>query len=208
MPEPSSSLTAERDSQQLRDTNEALLVSLLRQHELTEQAHERERALRESEERYRTLFDLGPIAVYSCDVSGAIRDFNRVAAELWGRQPKPGDTDESFCGSFASYRPDGTFVPHDRCPMAGVLSGTIPEARDTEVQIERPDGSRITVIVNIRPLKNERGEITGAINCFVDITRRKRAEGALRSSEERFRGMVESRHDCIKELDLEGDSSR
>ena len=45
-----------------------------------------------------------------------------------------------------------------------------------EVLIERPDGSRVTVVVNIRSLKNERGEITGAINCFYDITERKQAE--------------------------------
>ncbi len=46
-----------------------------------------EEARRVSEERYRTLFNLGPVAVYSCDVSGVIRDFNRRAAELWGRKP-------------------------------------------------------------------------------------------------------------------------
>jgi len=60
--------------------------------------------------------------------------------------------------------------------MAEVFAGKIPEARDAEVLIERPDGSRVTVIVNIRPLKNERGEIIGAINCFYDISERKRAE--------------------------------
>ena len=38
--------------------------------------------------------------------------------------------------------------------MAEVVSGKISEARDAEVLIERPDGSRITVVVNIRPLKN------------------------------------------------------
>jgi two-component system, chemotaxis family, CheB/CheR fusion protein len=43
-------------------------------------------ALRESEERYRTLFDLGPIAVNSCDASGVVRDFNLRAVELWGPQ--------------------------------------------------------------------------------------------------------------------------
>ena len=48
--------------------------------------------------------------------------------------------------------------------------------------IERPDGSRITVIVNIRPLKNERGDVIGAINCFYDITSRKQTEEALRQS--------------------------
>src|SRR4029453_850502 len=84
--------------------------------------------------------------------------------------------DERFLGLFRLFRPDGTFMPHEKCPMAEVVAGKIPEARDAEVLIERPDGSRVTVIVNIRPLKNERGEIMGAINCFYDISERKRAE--------------------------------
>jgi PAS domain S-box-containing protein len=46
-----------------------------------------EGALRASEERYRTLFELGPSAVYSCDARGVIRDFNQRATELWGRTP-------------------------------------------------------------------------------------------------------------------------
>src|ERR1700722_3212925 len=121
-----------------------------------------EEARRVSEERYRILFDLGPVAVYSCDASGVIRDFNHRAAELWGREPNPGDTDERFCGSHQMLRPDGTFMPHQECPMAEVLAGKIPEARDMEVQIVRPDSSRVTVIVNIRALKDEYGEITGA----------------------------------------------
>jgi PAS domain S-box-containing protein len=143
-----------------------------------------EEVLRESEERYRTLFDLGPVAVYSCDTSGVIRDFNRRAAELWGREPALGETDERFCGSLKMFRPDDTFMPHEECPMAEVLSGKISETRDAEVSIERPDGSRITVIVNIRPLKNKQGEVTGAINCFYDITERKQGE------EERARLLV------------------
>ena len=61
-----------------------------------------------------------------------------------------------------------------------------------EVQIVRPDNSRITVIVNIRVLKNEYGEITGAINCFVDITDRKRAQEEIRQAGERFRFMAEA----------------
>jgi PAS domain S-box-containing protein len=157
-----------------------------------------------SEERYRTLFDLGPVAVYSCEASGVIREFNRRAAELWGRAPKPGDTDERFCGSHQMYRPDGTFMPHDQCPMAEVLDGTIPEARDMEVQIKRPDGSWVTVIVNIRVLKNERGDITGAINCFVDITDRKRIQEEARKAGERFRFMAESMPQKIFTADAAG----
>jgi PAS domain S-box-containing protein len=176
-----------RFHQQAGATNEALVLSSVRQHELTEaaenlneqlQAEIADRkaahdALRVSEERYRALFDLGPVAVYSCDASGVIQEFNPRAKELWGRDPEPGDTDERFCGSYKLFHPDGSFMPHEQCPMAEVLSGTISETRDEEVLIERPDGSRIAVIVNIRPQRNDHGEVIGAINCFYDITDRK-----------------------------------
>jgi PAS domain S-box-containing protein len=132
--------------------------------------------LRESEERFHTLFELGPVGVYYCDASGVIQNFNRRAAELWGREPALGDTDERFCGSFKLFHPDGSFIPHDQSPMAEVISGKISEAGGTEVLIERHDGSRVSAVAKIRSLKNERGEITGAINCFYDITERKDAE--------------------------------
>jgi PAS domain S-box-containing protein len=64
-----------------------------------------EGVLRASEERFRALFELGPTAVYSCDASGVIQDFNHRAAELWGRTPAEGDTDERFCGSYKLFRP-------------------------------------------------------------------------------------------------------
>lgn len=131
-----------------------------------------EESLRESEERYRTLFDLGPVAIYSVDIAGTIDNFNRQAAKLWGRAPLQGDTEQRFCGSFKLFRPDGTFMPHEHCPMADVVSGRVSDVRDTEVIIERLDGSRVTVLVNIRPLKNSRGEVTGAVNCFYDISDR------------------------------------
>ena len=142
-------------------------------------------AVRWNEERYRTLFDLGPVAVYSCDASGVIQEYNRRAVELWGCEPEVGDTDKRFCGSFKLFRPDGRFMPHETCPMAEVVAGTLSEARDEEVLIERPDSSRITVVVNVRPLKSDRGAIIGAINCFYDVTARKATEEKLRDSDRR-----------------------
>ena len=136
-------------------------------------------ALRESEERYRFLFESSPAAVYSIDASGVIQEFNRCAAELWGRSPALGDTDERFCGSHKLFRPDGSYMPHDQCPMAQVAAGVVSEVSNGEVIIQRPDGSRITVIVNIRALTGPDGEIVGAINCFYDITERFRMEQLL-----------------------------
>jgi signal transduction histidine kinase/ActR/RegA family two-component response regulator len=111
--------------------------------------------------------------------------FNKRAEELWGRSPLPGDTDARFCGSFKMFRPDGSVMPHEACPMAEVVGGLVAEVRDSEVWIERRDGTRVSVVVNIRPLKNQRGDITGAINCFYDVTERKRAEEALQDSDRR-----------------------
>jgi PAS domain S-box-containing protein len=140
------------------------------------QRKQNEDALRASEERFRTLFELGPSAVYTCDARGVVQDFNRRATELWGRTPARGDDSERFCGSLRMFRPNGSFMPHDECPMAWVSSGKVSEVNDEEVIVERPDGSRVTAVVNIRPLVNERGEVTGAINCAYDITERKQVE--------------------------------
>jgi PAS domain S-box-containing protein len=174
--------------------NEALVLRSMRQDELTEVAvasntqlqkeiSERkkvEAALRESEKRYRTLFDLGPVAIYSCDAAGVIQKFNRRAVKLWGRQPEDGDTSERFCGALKLFRPNGSFMPHQKCPMAEVVGGKKSAVHNAEAVIERPDGSRVIVVVNIRPLRDKQGKITGAINCFYDITERKQSEDAQR----------------------------
>ena len=47
--------------------------------------------------RYRTLFELVPVAVYLTDAEGNIQEFNQRAVELWGRSP--GSKSEKYCGS-------------------------------------------------------------------------------------------------------------
>jgi PAS domain S-box-containing protein len=119
-----------------------------------------------------------PAAVYICAADGLIVRFNGRAAELWGRTPEIGDTDERFCGSFRLYHLDGRLLPHARTPMATALR-TGKAQRDKEVMIERPDGSRIVASVQIDTLKDRYGRVHGAINCFQDITERKRTEQSL-----------------------------
>jgi two-component sensor histidine kinase len=76
------------------------------------------------------------------------------------------------------FRPDGSLLPHHQCPMADVLRTGI-SVRQQEVHIERPDGSRGIALVDIEALKDGGGNIVGAVNCFQDITDRKRSEAQI-----------------------------
>jgi two-component sensor histidine kinase len=59
--------------------------------------------------------------------------------------------------------------------MADVLRTGV-SVRQQEVHIERPDGSRGVALVDIEAVKDRDGNIIGAVNCFQDVTERKRAE--------------------------------
>jgi PAS domain S-box-containing protein len=148
-------------------------------------------ALRDSEARYRQLAELLPVGVYVCNASGEITYFNRQATENWGRTPEIGDTDERFCGSLRLYLPDGTYLPHDQCPMAIALREG-KEYRNVEVTIERPDGSRITALVNIDPIRDAGHRVIGAINVFHDLTALKRAEQSLREQKENLQTLLDT----------------
>jgi PAS domain S-box-containing protein len=153
---------------------------------------QRTAALSESEQRFRRLVELMPVAVYVCDTSGTIQSYNNRAVELWGREPKTGDTAQRYCASLRLYSPDGKLVPHEESKMAEALRTGVP-AHDLEVVIERPDGSCITVLVNIVPLRNGKGELVGAMNCFQDITGRKRAEKDLEDAHRKLKILSQRR---------------
>lgn len=122
-----------------------------------------------------STLDAIPGAVYICDHEGWLVRYNAEAAALWGREPSLTDTKERFCGSHRLFLLDGTPLSHAECPMAdAVKKGT--HTRNAEVIVERPDGSRIIALVNIRPLKDHGGSIQGAINCFQDVSARKEIE--------------------------------
>ncbi len=136
-------------------------------------------ALRQSEERFSVLFELGPVAMYTVDAAGTIQEFNRNAVTMWGREPVRGDPAEQYCCAYKIYSPDGAIVLHADNSVACVLNGLIPMAQDVEATLERLDGSKVDVIANVIPLKNSSGTIVGAMSCLVDITYRKNVEDAL-----------------------------
>ncbi len=124
------------------------------------------------------VLDAIPGAVYLCDDEGWLVRYNSEAAELWGRSPALGRR-ERFCGSHRLFMPDGTPLAHDACPMAdAVRFGT--EVRNAEIVVERPDGSRVVALVNIRALKDHDGTVLGAINCFQDVSAQKAMEEEIR----------------------------
>jgi PAS domain S-box-containing protein len=148
------------------------------------------KALRESEARFRNLVWALPAAVYTTDREGRITLFNDRAAELWGRRPEVGQ--DLWCGSWRIFGPDGTPLPHDQCPMAVALREG-RGVRGQEIVIERPDGARACVLPYPEPLRDAAGEVVGAVNMLVDVTDRKLAEEALRKAHGELERRVEER---------------
>ena len=69
------------------------------------------------------LIELLPMAAYAAWAPhGVIAWSNSRAAQLWGRAPVIGDTDERFCGAHKLFYPDGTYMAHCDTPVALVLN--------------------------------------------------------------------------------------
>ncbi len=124
---------------------------------------------------FRDLIENLPAAVYVCNLEGVILAFNKRAIAYYGRTPKVGDTEEKYCGAYKLFNLDGSALPHDQCPMARALKNG-QKVIGHEAIIERPDGSRITVVANASPLYNRDGQQIGAVNCLQDITASKTSE--------------------------------
>ena len=121
------------------------------------------------------LVDSLPTGVFVCEATeGRLIRYNRCAAQLWGREPPLGG-DARFDGAFRLYTPEGHPLPHERNPVAEVLRTGRPVG-DTDVVVERPDGSRITVVLNASPLRQSTGRLSGAVGVFHEVSERRRGE--------------------------------
>ncbi|TGR65499.1 PAS domain S-box protein [bacterium M00.F.Ca.ET.194.01.1.1] len=152
--------------------------------------------IRENERNLRDLLEALPAAVYTTDADGRITFFNRAAVEMAGRVPALGD---EWCVTWRLFRTDGTFLPHDQCPMAVAIKEDRP-IRGEEAIAERPDGTRVPFIPYPTPLHDSEGRLTGAINMLVDISDRKKAEEFA----ERLAAIVTFSDDAIVSKDTQG----
>jgi PAS domain S-box-containing protein len=149
------------------------------------------------------LLEFLPVGIYTCDLQGNLVQYNRRAAELWGRAPDLNREQCLFCGAHRLFLPSGEELPHGDTPMAQALAKG-EAAVNREVIVERPDGSRITVLVNITPLRDEAGNVVGAVNCFQDITERKRAETRLAARERFYHDLLEALPTAVYTTDDRG----
>jgi PAS domain S-box-containing protein len=143
------------------------------------------------------LLDVLPAAIYTTDVDGRITYFNEAAAGLWGCRPQLHV--DKWCGSWRLYRPDGTPLPHDQCPMAIALREQRP-IRGAEAIAERPDGSRVPFMAFPTPLRDAAGSVVGAVNMLIDVSEYRSAELVKR----RLVSIIESSDDAIVSKDLNG----
>src|SRR5690349_4931591 len=105
-----------------------------------------------------------PLAIYACSADGRVLWFNTRASQLWGRSPRVGDPSELYCGSYRVYF-NNRQIARDETPMAYVLRTGVP-VRGAAARVERPDGSSVWAMVHIEPVRDDEGQIIGAINCF------------------------------------------
>jgi PAS domain S-box-containing protein len=147
-----------------------------------------EKALKESEEKYRQLVELAKEGIWAIDAGYNTTYVNPRMAEMLQYT-----VDEMQGLSLISFMDDaGKRVFAEK--MDGRLQGI---AEEHPFEFITKGGSRIYVTISTSPLTDDKGVYQGAIAVISDITGHKRAEEALRESETRYRTLAESSTDNI-----------
>ena len=152
-----------------------------------------EEALRESEKRYRDLFENSTDFVYTLDLKGNFTDVNKAAEDLTGYRKN-----ELIGMNYKDYTPEDT---HERIFKAfnGVFNEGEP-LKDFPLEVIIKDGTKRYFETCVSPWRKGE-EIIGFQGNSRDITERKLSEETLRESEEKYRSLVESADDSIYLVD-------
>ena len=155
-----------------------------------------EEALRESEARLQAVLDGSLDPIFMKDREGRMVLANPATCAAIGKPAEfcLGKTDEQFLDNPADAR---TIMANDRRIM---LSG---EPETVEEAVSTPSGTRYYVNKKVAR-RDAAGKIIGLISTARDVTEQKRAEEALRESEERYRRLVELMPAAMYTIDAEG----
>jgi PAS domain S-box-containing protein len=146
-----------------------------------------EDALRESETRFRAIFDTALDAVVGMDAQGRITDWNARAEAIFG-WPKAEALGRTLADTII---PEQHREPHRRALARFLVTGDGPILdRRIEITAVRRNGDVFPVELAITPLKS--GDSYHFTAFIADVTERKDAEDALRESETRFRAVVDT----------------
>ena len=148
--------------------------------DITERKHA-EAALRDSEERYRTLFERNMAGVYRTTLDGRILECNQAMANILGFS-SPQEA-KKFRGQ------DNYFSDEERAQFIETLEA---EGRLTNVEVRRrrKDGSPVWLLANLSLITQAPGGQRILDGTFVDITERKRAEEELQRSRDKLRALA------------------
>ncbi len=129
-----------------------------------------ERALRDSEARYRTIVDTANDAIVALDEQGRITYVNQRAPDILG-----GEADDLLGRPFTAILHEADRLDWER-RLARLKRG----ARMLyDVRLQRVDGQELWALNSCSPQFDERGQFAGAIAMLKDVTERKQAEEAL-----------------------------
>jgi len=153
---------------------------------------EAEEALRESEERYRSLFEESQEAIFITDQKGEFVEVNKAALDLFGYT-----REEISKASFKELYVD----PKDRVRFQreAKAKGCV---KDFEVNLKKKDGTVMTCLLLVTAKRNKGCEIVGYQGIIRDITRTRATEEALRESEEKYRQLLNHAPAGIYEVDF------
>jgi len=172
-------------------------VKLLENLKAEMEAHRQaEEALRQSEEQFRNLYNEAPVGLYRTTPDGKILLANRAIYEMLGF---PGAEPPS-----AKNLEEIGFEPLYRREQFTREMTTKGEVRDLESKWTCINGKVINVRESAKVVRDARGMPLYYDGTVEDITIRKRAEEALKTSEEQFRALAQSANDAIITSDSKG----